>query len=232
MLGRALAHCHGRRRAPRRSGQCGVRARSPDEGLGRAVGRIDHTEFSLEAGEGEHAVLLEGHGELLRGEAVDLVTAVGDEVEYEAQLAEFLGKASHFLVAHAGGVPIERRREVVGEHLVWKLRVNCLGELARVIEVSGLCLHPEQVGERRRRKSSTLVSTGSPSLDRNSITSATASPKVFSAAPSSQASRKRAVIRSNIASIEVSFPSRNDATASEACPKMPRRSSHSWSPYH
>src|SRR6478672_11912931 len=79
----------------------------------------------------------------------------------------------------------------------------------------------------KRRQSSTLVSTGSPSLDRNSITLATASPKVFSSASSSQASRKRAVIRSNIASIEVSFPSRNDATASAACARMPRRSSHS-----
>src|SRR5206468_7258472 len=111
-----------------------------------------HTEFSLQAGEGEHAVLLEGHGELLGGEAVDLVTTVGDEVEHEAQLAEFLGKAAHFLVAHAGGVPTERRREVVGEHLVGKLRVNRLAELARVIEVGGLGLHPEEVGEGRRRK--------------------------------------------------------------------------------
>ncbi len=89
---------------------------------------------------------------LLGGEAVDLVTAVGDEVEDEAQLAEFLGEASHFLVGHAGGVPTERRREVVGEHLVGELGVDRLGELARVIEVGGLGLHPEQVGEGRRRK--------------------------------------------------------------------------------
>src|SRR4029077_14958070 len=102
--------------------------------------------------EGEHAVLFEGHGELLGGEAVDLVTAVGDKVEDEAQLAEFLGKASHFLVAHAGGVPTERRREVIGEHLVGKLRVNRLGEVARVFEVGGLGFHPEPVGGGGRRK--------------------------------------------------------------------------------
>src|SRR4029434_10112889 len=52
----------------------------------------------------------------------------------------------------------------------------------------------------KRRQSSTLVSTGSPSLDRNSITSATASPKVFSSASSSHASRTRALIRTHSAS--------------------------------
>ena len=114
--------------------------------------RASWYEIRAKAREGEHAVLPQGHRELLRGEAVDLVAAVGDEVEDEAQLAEFLWKASHFFVAHAGGVPIERWREIVGEHLVWKLRMNRLGELARVIKVGGFGLHPEQVGEGRRRK--------------------------------------------------------------------------------
>ena len=43
--------------------------------------------------------------ELLAGEAVDLVAAVGDEVEDEAELPELLGEAAHLLVGHAGACP-------------------------------------------------------------------------------------------------------------------------------
>jgi hypothetical protein len=59
------------------------------------------------------------------------VAAVGDEVEHEAELAQLLGEAPHLLVAHARRVPVERRREIVGEHLVRELRVDRLGEDAR-----------------------------------------------------------------------------------------------------
>ena len=41
----------------------------------------------------------------------------------------------HLLLAHAGGVPVERRREVVGQHLVREHRVDRLGEAARVLEI-------------------------------------------------------------------------------------------------
>ena len=48
-----------------------------------------------------------------------------------------------------GGVPAERRREVVGQHLVGILRVDGVGELPGVLEVRRLGLHPQHVGEGR-----------------------------------------------------------------------------------
>ena len=51
---------------------------------------------------------LAGLGKLLGRQAVDLVPAVGDEVEHEAQLAELFREPPHFLVAHARRVPVER----------------------------------------------------------------------------------------------------------------------------
>ena len=75
--------------------------------------------------------------------------AVGDEVEDEAQLAQLLGELAHLLVAHAGGVPVERRRQVVGQHLVGELGVDGVGEALGVGQVGGLGLHPQDVGEGR-----------------------------------------------------------------------------------
>ena len=71
--------------------------------------------------------------ELLGGQAVDLVPAVGDEVEHEAQLAQLLGEPAHLLVAHPGGVPVERGRQVVGQHLVGELGVDGVGEASGVL---------------------------------------------------------------------------------------------------
>ena len=93
---------------------------------------------------------LQGGGELLGRHTVDLVTAVGDEVEDEAHLAELLGEAPHLLVAHPGRVPVEGRRQVVGQHLLRELGVDRIGELAGLVEIRGLGLHPEDVGKRRR----------------------------------------------------------------------------------
>jgi len=107
MLGRALAHRLGGRRAAGGRGERGIAARPADEGLRCAVGRLNQTEFALQACERKHAVLFERGGEFLGGEAVDLVAAVGDEVEDEAEFAEFFGEAAHLLVAHSGGIPAE-----------------------------------------------------------------------------------------------------------------------------
>ena len=75
------------------------------------------------------------------------MTAVGDEVEDEPHLAEFLGEGPHLVVRHAGGVPVERRGQVVGQHLLGVDGVDGLGELAGVREVRGLGLHPQDVRE-------------------------------------------------------------------------------------
>ena len=62
------------------------------------------------------------------------------------------GKARHLRVRHPGGVPVERRREVVGEHLVGVGGVDGPGELRGVVEIGGLGLHPEQIGVGRERE--------------------------------------------------------------------------------
>ena len=129
MLRGALAHGLGGRRAPGGGGQRGVAARSTDQGLRCAVGRLDQAHLALQASQRQHAVLLERAGELLGGDAVDLVPAVGHEVEDEAHLADLLGEPAHLVVAHAGGVPVERGGEVVGQHLVGVDGVDRVGEL-------------------------------------------------------------------------------------------------------
>ena len=149
MLRGALAHRLGGRRPPGRGGQCGVAARSADQGLRCAVRRFDETHLALQPGQREHALLPQRGGELLAGDAVDLVPAVGDEVEDEPHLAEFLWERPHLVVGHAGGVPVERGGQVVGQHLLGVHGVDRVGELLGVGEVGGLRLHPEDVGERR-----------------------------------------------------------------------------------
>ena len=133
-----------------RGGQGGVQASPADEHLRGPIGRLAQAQSPLQPGQGEHAVALELGGELLCGEAVHLVAAVGDEVEDEAESAKLLGEVPHLFVAQARGVPIERRREVVGEHRVRVLGVDGFGESARIGEVRGLGLHPQQVRERCR----------------------------------------------------------------------------------
>ena len=73
VLGRPLAHGLGGGRAARDGHQGRVGARAAHQGLGRAVGRLDQAELPLQAGQRQHAVLAEGGGELLGGQAVDLV---------------------------------------------------------------------------------------------------------------------------------------------------------------
>ena len=54
--------------------------------------------LALQPSQRKHAVLLERAGELLGGDAVDLVSAVGHEVEDEAHLADFLWEGPHLVV--------------------------------------------------------------------------------------------------------------------------------------
>ena len=98
-------------------------------GLRGPVGRVEQADLALRLGQGEHAVVDQRGGELLGGDAVDLMAAVGDEVEHEAGVADLLRERPHLVVAHTGRVPVERGRQVVGEHLVGELGVDRLGEL-------------------------------------------------------------------------------------------------------
>ena len=151
-LSRSLAHRLGGRGAPRRCGQCRVAARPADEGLRGAVGGFDQSHLALQARQREHAVLTQSGGELLRRHTVHLMPAVGHEVEDEAHLAEFLGEGPHLVIGHAGGVPVERRRQVVGHHRLRVHRVNRLGELAGFGQVGSLGFHPQQIRKRCRGK--------------------------------------------------------------------------------
>ena len=69
------------------------------------------------------------------------------------QIIDRPGEVEGLLIAtgysgHACGVPVERRGQVVGQHLVGVHRVDSRGEFAGVVEVGGLGLHPQDVGER------------------------------------------------------------------------------------
>ena len=89
--------------------ECGVGPRAADQGLRGPVRGLDQAELALESGQRQHAVLAECGRELFRRQTVDLVATVGDEVEHEAELAQFLRELAHLVVGHAGGVPVERR---------------------------------------------------------------------------------------------------------------------------
>ncbi len=55
------------------------------------------------------------------------------KLKTKPSLPELLGERAHLVVAHPGGVPVERGREVVGQHLVGVDRVDGVGELAGVV---------------------------------------------------------------------------------------------------
>ena len=106
------------RSAPETAINAASRRSPPTRDCGRSIGRLEQPELPLEPGEGEHPVVAQGCRELLGGESVDLVPAVRDEVEHEPQLPELHGELAHLVVAQPGRIPVERRRQVVGEHLL------------------------------------------------------------------------------------------------------------------
>src|SRR5690554_5414953 len=152
VLRRASAHGLRRGGAARDGHQRGVEARAADERLRRAVGRLEEAELPLETREREHAVVAERRGELLASEPVDLMAAVGDEVEDEADLPDGLRELAHLIIRHPGRIPVEGGREVIGEHLLGVDRVDRVGELLGLLVVGGLRLHPDDVAEGRRRE--------------------------------------------------------------------------------
>src|SRR5690554_1490999 len=152
VLRRASAHGLRRGGAARDGHQRGVEARAADERLRRAVGRLEEAELPLETREREHAIVAERRSELLASEPVDLVAAVGDEVEDEADLPDGLRELAHLIIRHPGRIPVEGGREVIGEHLLGVDRVDRVGELLGLLVVGGLRLHPDDVAEGRRRE--------------------------------------------------------------------------------
>mmetsp|Transcript_11096 Transcript_11096/g.25582 ORF Transcript_11096/g.25582 Transcript_11096/m.25582 type:complete len:591 (-) Transcript_11096:418-2190(-) len=86
--------------------------------------------------------------EVVRDQAVGVEARERDELPHEPALPELVGERLDLLVGHAGGVPVERGREVVREHLVGVRRVHGAGELVGLGEDGLGRLHPDQVGVR------------------------------------------------------------------------------------
>src|SRR5271165_6517723 len=108
-LGRSLAYSHGGGRTSGSRHQRGVQTGTANQRLRSTVRRLQQPELALQARQRQHSVLLEGSGELFGGEAVNLVSTVGDEVEDEPQLGQLFREALHLVIGHAGGVPVEGR---------------------------------------------------------------------------------------------------------------------------
>src|SRR5687768_9077938 len=89
-LGRAYAHRLCRCRSTRQRHQRGIGSRATDQCLRGAIRRLEKAELPLQAREGEHSILAEGGRELFARQTIDLMSAIRDEVEHEAELAELV----------------------------------------------------------------------------------------------------------------------------------------------
>mmetsp|Transcript_14238 Transcript_14238/g.29865 ORF Transcript_14238/g.29865 Transcript_14238/m.29865 type:complete len:315 (-) Transcript_14238:777-1721(-) len=72
-----------------------------------------------------------------------------DELPAEAHLCQVPDEGLHLGVRHAGGVPVEGRAEVVGQHLVGHSRAHLRCELGSLAQDGLASLHPDAVGVRR-----------------------------------------------------------------------------------
>ena len=93
---------------------------------------------------GAHADLAVRLGELVADERGGVQTREGDELPAVAELGE-AADVGLLLVAAHGGLPVERRRQVVGELLLGPDGVHTLGELLGLGVVGKLGLHPDGV---------------------------------------------------------------------------------------
>ena len=80
------------------------------------------------------------------------MATVSDEVIDIAHLAQLIGIASDLVIRESPGIPVPRRREVIGQHLVGEHCMNCIGPVFVIFQVWFSCLTPHQVGERRHRQ--------------------------------------------------------------------------------
>ena len=69
----------------------------------------------------------------------------GDELPAEAELGKVPDEGFHLSVSHAGGVPVERGAQVVGQHLVGHRTADLLGELSGLRKDGLAGLHPNAV---------------------------------------------------------------------------------------
>mmetsp|Transcript_35335 Transcript_35335/g.80257 ORF Transcript_35335/g.80257 Transcript_35335/m.80257 type:complete len:443 (-) Transcript_35335:520-1848(-) len=93
-----------------------------------------------------HAIVL---GKVVNAQGVAMEAGQGDELPAIAQLAEVPDERLHLGLGHAGGVPVEGRAQVVGEHLVRPHSLDAVCELRGLLDRWLGRLHPDQVGLRR-----------------------------------------------------------------------------------
>mmetsp|Transcript_13080 Transcript_13080/g.21367 ORF Transcript_13080/g.21367 Transcript_13080/m.21367 type:complete len:479 (+) Transcript_13080:190-1626(+) len=101
----------------------------------------------------EHALVPERTCELRHDESVGVEAGQGDELPGVPELSEVVVEAGEFRVGHSGGVPVEARTEVVGEHLVGEYLFDAFRELARIGDAGLARLHPNQIRMRSIRTS-------------------------------------------------------------------------------
>lgn len=94
---------------------------------------------------GVHALVSELAGKDVNTEGVAVEASEGDELPGEAEFAEVADEGAHVVVGHAGGIPVEGRREVVGEHDLGVASEDSVGELGGLGQDGRLGLHPEEV---------------------------------------------------------------------------------------
>jgi hypothetical protein len=107
--------------------------------------------------ESQHALLFEGLSEDLGNEGVHVEPSKGNELPAVAHLSQVGDKVLHVVLGHLLGIPIEARREVVGQEDVGLKGVDTIGELLGHGEIGGRSLHPEHIS---------IVSEGEATLDR------------------------------------------------------------------
>ena len=86
-------------------------------------------------------------GNVVNGQSVGVETTEGDEVPGESEGSDVTLEPLDGVVVHTGGIPVERGRQVVGQHLVGTDSVDNGGELTALLNVGGGSLHPDEIGD-------------------------------------------------------------------------------------
>ena len=86
-------------------------------------------------------------GNVINSQSVSVETTKGDEVPGETKRTNITLEALDGVVIHTSGVPVEGRRQVVGQHLVGTSSVDNGRELTALLNVGGSGLHPDKISD-------------------------------------------------------------------------------------
>ena len=85
-------------------------------------------------------------GNVINGQGVGVEPTESDEVPGEPEGSDFALEALDGSIIHTSGIPVERGRQVVGQHLVRANSMDNGSELAALLNVGGSGLHPDEIG--------------------------------------------------------------------------------------